>query len=140
MMNCKLCNKKTNHLETHHIIPKSRGGDDGANNLIKICSTCHGKAHDVEFRNERGGLIKEGAKKTKEEAKEASEWLNKNQIKIDEFISKIFLRDGEKDKLMLILIEHQIIPLKHLKNLIENKKINFKTSFTFDPLINTFTL
>jgi hypothetical protein len=139
-MNCKICNKKSNYLEVHHIIPKSRGGDDSHNNLIKICSICHGKAHDVEFKNERGGLIKEGAKKAKEESKAAYEWLDKNQFKINEFIEKIYLRGGEKDNLMLILIEHQVIPAKDFKNLIQNKKINFKTSFTFDPLIYNFDM
>ena len=56
MNECKICKTKSNNLENHHIIPKSRGGDDSDCNLIEICSKCHGLAHDVSFSNERGGL------------------------------------------------------------------------------------
>lgn len=32
-------------LETHHIVPKSRGGEDRAENLITLCHSCHESEH-----------------------------------------------------------------------------------------------
>ena len=52
-MKCKICEKKTEFLESHHIIPKSRGGTDDKSNLIELCSKCHGLAHNVSFANEQ---------------------------------------------------------------------------------------
>ena len=30
----------------HHVIPKSRGGDDAAYNLVLLCQRCHSEVHD----------------------------------------------------------------------------------------------
>ncbi|MGD0907850.1 MAG: HNH endonuclease [Candidatus Acidiferrales bacterium] len=32
-------------LQVHHIRPRSRLGDDAAENLIALCALCHQKAH-----------------------------------------------------------------------------------------------
>lgn len=38
---CQVCKKKNKILHTHHILYKSKGGTDRADNLITICSDCH---------------------------------------------------------------------------------------------------
>lgn len=43
---CQVCKKKNKVLHTHHIIYRSEGGTDRADNLITVCTDCHtGKAH-----------------------------------------------------------------------------------------------
>lgn len=38
---CQVCKKKGKILQTHHIIYKSHGGSDRADNLITVCTDCH---------------------------------------------------------------------------------------------------
>lgn len=38
---CQVCKKKGKILQTHHIIYKSHGGSDRADNLIAVCTDCH---------------------------------------------------------------------------------------------------
>lgn len=40
---CQVCGKKRQRrtLEVHHIIPRSKGGDDDPTNLIALCKYCH---------------------------------------------------------------------------------------------------
>ena len=38
---CQVCKKKNKILNTHHIIYKSKGGTDRADNLITVCTDCH---------------------------------------------------------------------------------------------------
>lgn len=38
---CQVCKKKNKILRTHHIIYKSKGGTDRADNLITVCKDCH---------------------------------------------------------------------------------------------------
>lgn len=38
---CQVCKKKGKILHTHHIIYRSEGGTDRADNLITVCSDCH---------------------------------------------------------------------------------------------------
>lgn len=38
---CHVCKKKNKILQTHHIVYKSKGGSDKANNLITVCDDCH---------------------------------------------------------------------------------------------------
>ena len=49
---CQVCKKKNKILHTHHIVYKSKGGTDRANNLITVCSDCH----TVENHKE-GGIL-----------------------------------------------------------------------------------
>lgn len=38
---CQVCKKQNQILHTHHILYKSKGGTDRADNLITVCSDCH---------------------------------------------------------------------------------------------------
>lgn len=38
---CQVCKKKNKILNTHHIIYRSHGGTDRADNLITVCTDCH---------------------------------------------------------------------------------------------------
>ena len=93
--NCRTCGIESNYLEVHHIIPRSRGGSNNANNLIKICTDCHVKAHDVKFRGENG-LIKEGQKKSELKDEFAKNWLIENQDIVDKFLEDLLNNDIEK--------------------------------------------
>ena len=41
---CQVCKKKDKVLQTHHIIYKSEGGTDRADNLVTVCADCHTSA------------------------------------------------------------------------------------------------
>ena len=41
---CQSCGR-TEDLQVHHIKPRSRLGDDSAENLIALCVKCHQDAH-----------------------------------------------------------------------------------------------
>lgn len=47
--------------EQHHVIPKSRGGKK----TIPICSTCHGKVHNIKRSDNHSRLTKEALQKAK---------------------------------------------------------------------------
>ena len=38
---CQVCKKKNKILRTHHIVYRSEGGTDRADNLITVCTDCH---------------------------------------------------------------------------------------------------
>lgn len=38
---CQVCRKKNKILNTHHIVYRSQGGTDRADNLITVCTDCH---------------------------------------------------------------------------------------------------
>lgn len=67
-IDCKICQRPTasESLHTHHKIPRSEGGSNDPENLIKICSDCHFAIHhpnnqdgDVEqFNGEYDDFIK----------------------------------------------------------------------------------
>jgi len=130
-MNCKICNTSSKHLENHHIIPKSRGGEDSESNLIKICSKCHGLAHDVSFSNDRGGLIKDSINRNKNIEIEAVKWMNKNPEIIENKMNNLYYEDVDKHMLMLFLLEKCKIKSSDFVKWCKNEKVTFKTSFTF---------
>jgi 5-methylcytosine-specific restriction endonuclease McrA len=41
---CQVCGSLAN-LEVHHIMPRSKLGDEAEENLITLCSQCHRKIH-----------------------------------------------------------------------------------------------
>ena len=61
---CQVCHKKNKILHTHHIVYKSKGGTDRADNLITVCSECHtNEAHKP------GGILYDWMKKHKKTKK-----------------------------------------------------------------------
>jgi len=48
---CQHCKGKTKDvkLNTHHIIPRNKGGTNKPDNLITLCKTCHNKLHKNEI-------------------------------------------------------------------------------------------
>lgn len=41
---CQQCGSRTN-LQVHHIQLRSQAGEDAEQNLITLCSKCHGRLH-----------------------------------------------------------------------------------------------
>jgi hypothetical protein len=37
-------------IELHHLIPRSRGGDDVEENIVPLCRTCHGLVSSYDAR------------------------------------------------------------------------------------------
>ena len=130
-MKCKLCNKKTEYIELHHIIPKSRGGTNDPNNLIELCSECHGLAHDVSFTNERGGLVKEAFDRKKIQHEIDRKWLDKNENIVYKKMMDLHDKDENIHMLMLILIEQGKLTATHIRKWCELGKVTLKTSITF---------
>ena len=42
---CKMCKKKTDNLQVHHVIWRSNGGSNTPENLLTLCDKCHDKVH-----------------------------------------------------------------------------------------------
>lgn len=57
---CQCCHgkKKDSKLEAHHIIYRSQGGSDEAENLITLCHTCHKGVHDGSINLKLNGKKK----------------------------------------------------------------------------------
>ena len=61
---CQCCRgkHKDSKLEVHHIIYRSNGGSDGADNLITVCHTCHKAIHDgiiiPKWKGKKKGVLK----------------------------------------------------------------------------------
>ena len=57
---CRHCKgkHKDTRLEVHHIVWRSQGGSDDADNLITLCRTCHTGVHDGTVRLGASGLKK----------------------------------------------------------------------------------
>mgnify|MGYP003349017255 CR=1 FL=1 len=65
---------KSGYVELHHIIPKSRGGEDTWENLVVACSTCNTKKGDIPL--EQTGMRL---------AKKPKAHYNKMQIALSDF-------------------------------------------------------
>lgn len=48
---CEVCDAVA--VDIHHIVFRSHGGSDNADNLIALCRQCHTKAHSDKQFNER---------------------------------------------------------------------------------------
>lgn len=44
MILCEVCGNRA--VDIHHVVHKSQGGTDEANNLIALCRECHNRAHN----------------------------------------------------------------------------------------------
>ncbi len=49
---CQVCHKKNKILHTHHIIYRSNGGTNTADNLITVCTDCH-----TSINHKKGGIL-----------------------------------------------------------------------------------
>lgn len=47
---CAYCGTKTSKLQQDHVIPKSKGGEYTASNIICVCSKCNGNKKDKVFK------------------------------------------------------------------------------------------
>ena len=62
---CKLCNQPAPfkdregvpYLEAHHIVWRSRGGDDTIENVVALCPNCHRKMHILDLAEDRAVLL-----------------------------------------------------------------------------------
>lgn len=129
-LECKICRKKTDYLESHHIVPKSRGGSDDESNLINICVECHGLAHDVSFSNNKSGLVKESFDRRKNQIEIDKKWLDDN---LDFFHNKMMdLYDCNEDEhmLLLLLMEKGCITSSHIRKWCEKGKMKLKLHLT----------
>jgi 5-methylcytosine-specific restriction enzyme A len=46
---CQECGSNQIDKAPHHVLPKSRGGSDTADNLITLCLVCHGMKHGSNY-------------------------------------------------------------------------------------------
>jgi hypothetical protein len=47
---CPLCQRQVEHLSSHHLLPRSRGGAQHA--TVRICPDCHDAIHEM-FSNKQ---------------------------------------------------------------------------------------
>jgi len=47
---CEICDVKLFSLDRHHIISKSKGGNNKPYNIAKLCQVCHRKIHTGQIR------------------------------------------------------------------------------------------
>lgn len=63
MLQCEICNKQFESLDTHHIHSKCFGGSDKKCNLCRICPNCHRQVHigkiiiEGRFSSTAGSLL-----------------------------------------------------------------------------------
>lgn len=55
---CLLCSNEIEHY--HHIIPRSKGGSNSADNIVGLCLHCHNRVHTNEKANTKVREIKAG--------------------------------------------------------------------------------
>lgn len=130
-MKCHLCSKETEFLEKHHIIPKSRGGGDTESNLIEVCSDCHSLAHDVSFKNDRGGLVKEGILRAKFRDEMSKKWLVDNEELVNSRLENLYHEDLDKYMLLITLLDLPGFNAQQIREWYETGKTSFKTTITF---------
>ena len=78
---CQVCKKKGKILHTHHIVYRSEGGTDRADNLITVCSDCH-----TSKNHKQGGILWEWMKEHK----------NVKQYKEPPFMNTLRIRTFKK--------------------------------------------
>ncbi len=45
---CEKCGRTDVAIHRHHIIPRSRGGNDSEENRVDLCVYCHKEAHGIK--------------------------------------------------------------------------------------------
>ena len=53
---CACCGRAIEHY--HHLVPRSKGGSDTPENLIRLCKECHNKVHSGDISLKKQGLKK----------------------------------------------------------------------------------
>ena len=76
---CQVCKKKNKILNTHHIVFKSMGGTDRADNLITVCTDCH-----TSDAHKEGGILYKWCKEHKK-VKQYKETAFMNALRIRMF-------------------------------------------------------
>lgn len=57
---CEACGTQS-RLTWHHVLPRCLGGGDQADNLVRVCQTCHAAIHDpgaLRGRDRNARLLK----------------------------------------------------------------------------------
>lgn len=129
-LECTICRKKTNYLESHHIVPKSRGGSDDESNLIDICVECHGLVHDVSFSNNKSGLVKEAYERRKNKIETDKKWLDNNLEFVHKKMMDLYDQNKDEHMLMLLLIEKGHIISSHIRQWCEKGIMKSKIYYT----------
>ena len=130
-MKCDSCNKITESIEVHHIVPRSKGGGNNKGNLINLCIDCHGKVHNVDFSG-KDGLISKALKKRKEKLKKAELFIENNKISVYKKIDEFCKYDYENGILLCKLIEVKIIDSIMLLNFLKSGKLYLKNKLILD--------
>ena len=60
-MKCWECEKETNNIHQHHVVPRSRGGTK----TLPLCQECHSKAHHMRKNMNTSVLTKQALAKKK---------------------------------------------------------------------------
>ncbi len=84
---CQCCKgkHKDSKLEVHHIIFKSDGGSDDAENLVTLCHTCHKKLHEGKISPDFKGIHKGNLKFASQMNVIRSQWLKMHPDIIETF-------------------------------------------------------
>jgi 5-methylcytosine-specific restriction endonuclease McrA len=53
---CRICGKRTHHLEAHHLVPRSQGGDDVPDNFVPLCGPWQPSCHQRVTENHPDAL------------------------------------------------------------------------------------
>ena len=56
---CLVCGQK-NAVDAHHVLRRSKGGDDLFENLVPLCRRCHGAYHGNQYINDWGIIVNAG--------------------------------------------------------------------------------
>ena len=86
---CSNCDFVGQDTHLHHIVPRSRGGSDNLENLIELCTVCHGKAHNVSFDGS-SGVISDGINKSNVMRGELKSWLDLNEDVVHEILMDFY--------------------------------------------------
>lgn len=108
MKECYICGAKED-LQEHHIIPRSKGGEN--TKTITLCYSCHCKSHGRDSKGlDHSYLVSEGIKKKfVEDPKARSNWGNTKGVGLDKARAERTNKANEKasslGSMVAILIE-----------------------------------
>lgn len=56
---CEACRSPAIRLERHHVVPQRAGGDDGDDNLVDLCLSCHDLVDRSLLRDTQAWFLRE---------------------------------------------------------------------------------